>query len=265
MIEIGAQGFLPGFSEGLVGAKVPSERTIPIDFPVDYELKELAGRHALFHVTIKELKVREKPALDDEFAKDIGKESLKDLRDEVTESLQHKRREEVEKERRQIVLQNLIAANPFELPISMVRAEAERLVAHTASRLEAMVGKQIPFRNDELLAMRDESMASAEFMLRSTLLVEAVAKAEDLAVSEDELHNKIDTLVQESGQQGGRVRSLFAEESTRAALGSRMLEDKVIAWLEKEGREVAPSKALPAAEDADHDSKAEKTRGRKKP
>lgn len=120
LIEIGGEGYLPGFSDGLLGAKVPSERDLEIDFPADYSVKELAGRKATFKVKIKELKAKQLPTLDDDFAKDLGAESLAALKDRVRGSIRVRREREAETERRKRVLKALVEANPFDLPPSLV-------------------------------------------------------------------------------------------------------------------------------------------------
>ena len=83
LIEVGGEGYLKQFSEGLLGAKCPSERIVPVDFPADYGSAELAGKQATFKITVKEIKKKELPALDDEFARDFGEESLAALRDKI--------------------------------------------------------------------------------------------------------------------------------------------------------------------------------------
>ena len=110
MVEVGGGGYIPGFAEGLVGAKVPSVRDVPVTFPEDYSAKDLAGKAAVFKMTLKELKTRELPKLDDEFAKDVGEESLEGLRTKIGDGFKERAEREAEASRRRGCWNRSIAA-----------------------------------------------------------------------------------------------------------------------------------------------------------
>ncbi|HET6344365.1 MAG TPA: trigger factor, partial [Myxococcota bacterium] len=108
LVEIGNSGYIPGFAESLVGAKVPSERDLHVTFPTDYSVEDLKGKAAVFKANLKELKTRELPKLDDEFAKDMGEDSLEALRAKIADGLKARKERDSENGRRRAVLASLI-------------------------------------------------------------------------------------------------------------------------------------------------------------
>ncbi|MEL6544638.1 MAG: trigger factor, partial [Myxococcota bacterium] len=141
MIEIGGGDYIPGFSEGIEGAKVGATVSFPVTFPEDYGAQELAGKTATFKVTVKEIKTKELPALDDDFAKDVGEDSLDALKGKIREQIEGRKKREIEDEQRTLVLKALVEANEFEVPPTMIRQQAERMVQNAAERMkQIMVG-----------------------------------------------------------------------------------------------------------------------------
>lgn len=231
LIEIGGTDYLPGFSEGLLGAKVPSERDMPIDFPEDYGAKNLAGKQASFHVEVKEIKRRELPDLDDELAKDLGEESLEALRAKLVDAMRSKKERETKEQRRKTLLDALIAANPFDLPRSMVTAHAQRLVSGATERIAAMTGQQFNLSEGELLSLAKENESDAEFQVRSGLLLLEVAKKEGLQVDAATMNAEIEAMAEQAGPDGARLKAHYGNPENRQNLEYRLLEDKTLEFL----------------------------------
>lgn len=231
LVELGGSGYIPGFAEGLVGAKVPGEREITVTFPADYQATDLAGKEAKFQVKLHELKTRELPKLDDEWAKDMGEDSLEALQGKLRDSLQQRKDAEVLDVRRTAVLKALVAANAFDVPPSMVSSQVERIVAGAAARVERMVGQRMNFTPEQLAGLRSDSMADAEFQVRSGLLMLEVAKAAKLETTDAEVVKEIDTLAKQAGDQAERLRAYYDAAERREELKFRMLEDKVVELL----------------------------------
>ena len=231
LIDIGGDGYIPGFSEGLLGAQVPGERTITVTFPADYTATELAGKDAQFQVRLKELKTRELPQLDDEFAKDMGEDSLEDLTAKITANLQASKDRDTEADRRKVLLQSLIDANPFEVPPSMLESQAERLVAGAHARVERMMGQRLPMNPEQMASLRQSSLADAEFQVRSGLLLMAVAKQVDIQASDAEVAQEVETMAAQAGEHADRMRTFYDDPERREELRFRLLEDKVVRYL----------------------------------
>jgi len=241
LMEIGAPGYLPGFSEALLGAKVPSERSIPIDFPADYVAEQLRGKSATFAVKLKELKTKELPALDDEFAKDLGEENLAALRTKIVERLAGQKKLDANNERRNEVLKALVAANPVDLPASLVKSQTDRMIADAHAQVERMVGQRVALSEKELTALRADSHESAQFHVQAGMLLIEVAKQEKLEVSDPEIEAEIAAVVARAGEQAERVRAYFSNPAERSKLRYRLLEDKAVTFLLDHAQPLAPA------------------------
>ncbi len=231
LIEIGAEGYLKEFQDGLLGARVPGERIIQLDFPADYGVPELAGKPATFKIKAKEIKKKELPALDDDFAKDLGEESLASLKEKVRESIQRHKDRDAEAEQRKKVLQALIEANPFDVPESLVNEQAERMIAGAHARVQQMVGKKVELSPEELANLRKDSRGDAEFQVRSGLLLLAVAEQEGLRVDSSEINAEIEQMAERAGEHAARLRAAYNEPDMQNRLGYRLLEDKTVSFL----------------------------------
>ena len=248
LVEIGGEGYIPGFAEGLVGAKVPGDRTISVTFPDDYSAEHLAGKEASFRVALKELKTRELPKLDDEFAKDMGEESLEKLRAKIEENIRSRKQREADGTRRRAVLEALVATNPFELPPSMVESQADRMLASAAARIERMVGQRVQLTQEQVSSLRDDSMKDAEFQVRSGLLLLEVGKAAKLEVGDAEIDAEVDKMASQVGDNADRLRSFYEQPERRDEIKYRLLEDKVVAYLLERSTETAPEAAPESTE-----------------
>jgi trigger factor len=230
-VEIGGTDYIPGFAEGLLGAKVPSERDVPVTFPEEYGAKNLAGKQASFHIAIKEIKRRELPELDDEFAKDLGEESLEALRSKLTDATRSQKERDATEERRKTLLKALVEANPFDLPRSMITSQAERMVAGVTERFAAMTGQQISLSDDERASLAKESEADAEFQVRSGLLLLEVAKKEGLQVDAATIDAEIEAMAEQAGNDATRLKAHYANPEHRQSLEFRMLEEMTLGFL----------------------------------
>lgn len=231
LIEIGGEGYLPQFSEGLVGVRVPGERVLQVDFPADYGVAELAGKPATFNVKLKEIKKKELPALDDELARDLGEESLAALREKVKTGIEGQKRRDTEAEQRKQLLEALVAASPFDIPPSMVEQQAERMIESAHARVQQMVGRRIALSDEEISNLRNDSKGNAELQVRSGLLLLEVAKAENLAVDNRDIDAEIEEMSRAFGNEAPRVMSHYRDPDNRERLRYRLLEEKVVKFL----------------------------------
>ncbi len=231
LIEVGAPGYLPEISDGLVGAKVPGERIIEVDFPADYPARELAGKPATFRVTLKELKKKELPALDDEFARDMGEESLASLRDKVKQSIELRKRKEAEQDQRKALLEALVLANPFDLAPELVEQQAERMVESAQARVQQMVGRKVELGAEERASILAENKTNAELQVRSGLLLFEIAKAEQVHIEDEEIETEIEALAESFGADAPRVKSYYRDPEHKERIRYRLLEDKVVKLL----------------------------------
>ena len=190
LIELGGGNLIPGFEEGLLGADAGETRTLALSFPADYGSAELAGREASFEITVKEVKLKQLPAVDEDLAIDAGFDDLDELREDVRSRLIEAEQARIEAEFRQAALDAAVANASVALTPELIRARAREMwermlhsLGHRGISREAylqIVGREEP----EILA---DMEPEAELALRREALITAVVAAEDISPSEQEL------------------------------------------------------------------------------
>jgi len=191
MLEVGGGRLVEGFEEQLVGAKAGETRAVEIDFPESYHAEDLRGRHAVFEVQVKDVREKELPALDDDFASDASEfDTLAELRADIEHRLQHAQEHSIEDEFRQAAVDAAVAEAQVELPDELVAARAEEMWDRTERALRAQgldpdaylatTGKS----RDEVV---EETKEDAAVQLRREAVLEAIADAEGLEAGDDEL------------------------------------------------------------------------------
>ncbi len=194
-LEIGSGKFIPGFEDQLIGMKYDEEKEIKVPFPEDYFSKDLAGKEATFKVKLHEIKVKELPEIDDEFAKDVSEfDTLEDLKQDVREHIEDENAAKAKFETEEEALKQVMDATELKIPSAMVEAEIDNYVkdishrlSHQGLNLEAylqMIGKTTE-------QMRDEYKEQAEKNIRTRLVLEAIFEKEQLEVTEEDMNAKL--------------------------------------------------------------------------
>jgi trigger factor len=186
MVELGSGRLVPGFEEQLVGAKAGDERTLTITFPDDYGAPELAGRDAEFAVSVKEVKAKELPPVDDELATEAGFDTLDELRDDIRERITETERERIEAEFREAVLDSAVANARVDVPDALVEARSRELwdqMIHSLSHqgISKDMYLQLSGRSEDDIV--EEGKADAEQQLKREAVLAAIAGAEGEAVA----------------------------------------------------------------------------------
>lgn len=225
-ILLGAHQFLPEFEAQLHGLKKGEIKEFSLEFPTDYGRRELAGKRVLFRVTVKEVKKKQVPPLDNDFAKSVGEcEDVRALREKVRQDLlAHKELEHVGRLKSQI-LEKLRAAHSFDPPESLVDAEVEAILADL--RRDAGGHRATPVRSEEETT-RTKAKDLALRRVRNSLLLEAVAKQEGLVVSEEELHNEVESTAAALNQKPEAFRELLQREGRIETIRMQVLERKAL-------------------------------------
>lgn len=230
LIEIGGGEYIPGFAEGIVGKEVPGTYDIDVQFPEDFGNEQLKGKPARFSMTLHEIKTRELPALDDAFAKDMGKDDLASLKDGIRADLKQRAEREVKSNQRRGLLQSLVAANPTEVPTSMVDRQIEHNIENMQARMQQALRQKYTFNADELADMRSNGREEAEFMVRSALLLMAVAKQESIEVDDAAVAARIAEIAKDNDNDP-RVTAFYSQEEHNDELRYSMVEDRVVETL----------------------------------
>jgi len=229
-LELGSGRFVPGFEEGLAGARSGEDRELTVRFPEDYGNPALRGRQARFQVHVAAIRRRRLPDLDDEFAKDLGEfESLEGLRARIRSDLLARREEEARAELRRSLMDSLIERTPFDVPPGMVERERDRRL----ERARRQLGGAVPegALDQQLARWREAWRPDAEREVREGLLLEAVATQEGLEASDTEVEARIAELAGEHGVSARQLREAFGERALEAGVRARLAEDKALEFL----------------------------------
>jgi trigger factor len=188
LLEIGSGTMVPGFEEGLIGKKTGDQEELRVAFPADHPRKDLAGKEVTFQVTVKEIKQRLLPNLDDEFAKDVGSENLKELKEKVTEDLQKAKEHKLKEELRQAAISQLLQANPVEIPSYLVQRRTDELLQDLRMR---MPPQQQDLPPEEEQKVKEEYEKIAEREVRASFLLEGIAQQESITVTTEEVEERL--------------------------------------------------------------------------
>jgi trigger factor len=188
---LGSKSFIPGFEDQVVGMAAGDEKEINVTFPEDYQAKELAGKPAKFKVKLHEVKAKVVPELDDEFAKDVSEfETLESLKEDLRAKIADRNMAQSEAQFKQALLDQLAETVTIELPEPMVEAQIDRVMGDYKARLENQgitMEMYMAYMQMTEQKMRAELRAGAEKQIRTQLALDAVAKAENIQISDDEV------------------------------------------------------------------------------
>ena len=250
-VELEEGRMIPGFVEGVIGMAVGDSKTIDCQFPESYPQEEAAGRLARFEISLKDLKCRELPALDDAFAQQASdKTTLAELRSDLETRLKDDAERRAKASRHDALLAALVQELEVELPETLVQQEIRNLVEQTAGQIaqQGMDVKKL-FTPDLVRSLMDTSRPEAEERLRRSLALKALAAAEAIEVEAKELETKIKEISRGLSQQGN-----IDPERLRLAVADDLLRDKLLEWLEANST-ITEKAATPA--DADPDAAGE--------
>ncbi|MCK4622162.1 MAG: trigger factor [Desulfuromonadales bacterium] len=229
-LELGANSFIPGFEDQVIGMRREEEKEINVAFPESYGAKELAGKPAMFKVTVKEIKEKVEPEINDDFAKEMGADSLVKLKEQVRENAIKQEEGRINGQLQEALMNTLIENNPFEIPDGMVQNQLLHLKDSFGQRLKAQ-GMSL-----EMLGMNDEKFANAYRdmavnQVKGEILMGAIAGQEEITLGEEILEEKIKAFAEESNAPLDEVKKYFENAQTLAGLKGQLLNEKVIKFL----------------------------------
>ncbi len=231
VLEIGSDSLIPGFEENLVGMKRGETKTFRIPFPADYFEKDLAGKDAEFTVTVSEIKEKKRPPVTEELAKDMGYESIADMRVKAKEHLVKQKATDSDRKLRSDLLGQLIEKNSFECPQSLVQAQARVLAQDVAKNLKNQ-GFTDQMVQEALTHELENISKRAESQVRASLVLEAIAKKENLDVTDADIDAEIKSMAENMKAGLEEVKEFYAKNpSRRDDLEFRMREDKAVEFL----------------------------------
>ena len=260
-LEIGSGSFVPGFEEQLIGMKAGEEKDIDITFPENYT-PELAGKPVVFHVKVNEVKVKEVPALDDEFAKDVSEfDTLKELKADIKKKLTAERTDSAQRAFEDVLMAKVAEGVEADVPHEMVELQAEQM---TEGFKQQLASQGIPF--DQYLKMtntteadfKSQAYGPAEQQVKMDLAISAIVKAENLAATDDEVEAEMKKVADRYGMDLDTVKKYLRPEEVK----EQVIREKVIKLVADNAVAVAPAEAL-AEEETEAEAAEEKKPAKK--
>lgn len=194
-LEIGSNTFIPGFEDQVIGMKIDEEKDLNVTFPKDYFSKDLAGKPVVFKVKVHEIKHKELPKMDDEFAKDVSEfDTLAELKNSIKEKIQKENDDKAKYETEDNAIKAVCDAVELDIPSGMIETEVDNMVKDVEQRLQYQgltLEQYYTLSGKPEAVMRDEMKETAEKNVKSRLVIEAIIKAEDIKPEDKEVEEKL--------------------------------------------------------------------------
>lgn len=234
-LEIGSGSFIEGFEEQLIGTKVSDEVKVEVSFPEDYRAEHLAGKPATFEVTINEIKEKDIPALDDEFAKEASEfESLDELKNDIKNKLEENAKESAKRTLENKIVDAVAENSEIDIPEKMVEDQLDQMYQNMAMNLQQQgipFDKYLEYTGSNVDQWREESKDEAEKQVRISLSLEAISEKEGISVSDEELDTKIAELAEKNNQDPKTFKQFLLLQGRLSDLSYGMTMEKVIDFL----------------------------------
>lgn len=243
-LEIGSGSFIPGFEEQLVGEKAGVEKDVNVTFPEEYHAEELAGKPAVFKVKIHEIKTKQLPELNDDFAKEANTEveTLDELKASIRTKLEESKKHEKEHHVQDSVIDQAVEGAEIDIPEAMINTELDRMVQEFGQRLQ-MQGMNLDlyfqFSGTDEEALREQMKADAEKRVRTNLVLEAIAEAEKIEVTEEEINEELQKMADMYKMEVEKIKQMLALQGGNEAVEADLKLRKAIDFLVENSKTVA--------------------------
>ena len=219
-LTIGSHSFIDTFEEQLIGKNIGEEVEVNVTFPEEYHAAELAGKPALFKVTVKEIKVKELPELDDDFAQDVSEfDTLDEYKEDIKKNLEETKKQEADRAKESEVIKAIVEDAKMDVPEKMIIAQAQQMVEEFAQRIQAQglsFEQYMQYTGSTVDAMVEQVKPQALERIQSRLVLEAVVKAENIEVSDEEFDKELEGMAKAYNMELSQVKDIIVgrEEET---------------------------------------------------
>ena len=245
-LELGSGTFVPGFEEQVIGMKAGEEKDLDITFPENYTA-DLAGAAVVFKVKVNEVKERQEPALDDEFAKDVSEfDTLDEFKKDLKEKLKARRQQQAERDYETAVIDALLENLVCDVPEAMVDYRADKMVEEQAMRMQQNglnFQDYLKYMGLSMDDVRAQAKTAADRAVRTALALDAVAKAEGIEVTQEELDAEVKRLAEQFNVTEEQVREVTNESDMKQDLGSKKALELVKASAKKPAKKKEEAQA----------------------
>ncbi len=231
-LEIGSNTFIPGFEDQIIGMKLDEEKDIKVKFPDEYFSKDLAGKDATFKVKLHEIKKKELPEVDDEFAKDVSEfDTIKELKASIKEKLENENKDKEKYETEELAIKTVCDSTDIDIPSGMIETEIDNMVKDVEGRLSYQglnLQQYLQMTGNTESKMRDEFKEQAERSVKSRLVLEAIIKAEKLEVEDSEVEDKIKEMCKKYSRDEAEM---LQNEQLKSYIAENMKTEKAIDFI----------------------------------
>lgn len=215
-LTIGSGSFIPGFEDQLVGAKIGEETEVNVTFPEDYQAEELKGKAAVFKCKVNEIKVKELPEADDEFAKDVSEfDTLAEYRDDIRAKLLERKTQDAKRAKENKVVAKAVENATMEIPEAMINEQVRRMADDFSRRIQAQgitFEQYMQFTGMTADQMLDQMKPEALKRIQNSLVLEAIAKAENIEISDERVDEEIAKMAEQYKMEADKLKELMGDQ-----------------------------------------------------
>lgn len=234
-LQIGSGSFIPGFEDQLVGAKIGEEKEVNVTFPEEYHSKDLAGKAAMFKCTIQSIKRKELPEINDELAKKVSKfDTLDELKADIRKNLEENAERKAENDQKSAAIEQATNNIQVDIPAVMIDNRVTAMIQEMAMRLEQQgmkLEQYLQYAGTDIAKIREDYRETAEKNVKTDLMLEEVAKAEDIKVEAKDLDAEVAAMAAAYGATPQQVQKIIKEQGRIGDLAASVLRKKTAQFI----------------------------------
>ncbi|CAH0119162.1 MULTISPECIES: trigger factor [unclassified Paenibacillus] len=234
-LELGSNSFIPGFEDQLIGLGTGDFKDVEVTFPENYHAEELAGKAAVFKVKVHEIKRKQLPALDDEFAKDVSEfDTLEEYKQDLTKQMKERKEKENEAAREAEIVEKVAEAAEIDIPEAMIETETDHMMRDFDNRLRSQgmnLDMFLSFSGQSQDDMKNQMRADAEKRVRNNLVLEQIAKDENIEVTEEDINEELEKMAEMYKRSVDEIRNILAANGSLDSLKEEVSLRKTIKFL----------------------------------
>ena len=246
-LTIGSHSFIDNFEEQLIGAKIGKEVEVNVTFPENYQAAELAGKPATFKVTVKAIKVKELPKLDDDFAKDVSEfDTLADYKADIKKNLTEKKKEEAKREKEAKAVAKAVENASMDIPEGMIKLQVNNMVNEFAQRLQMQglsIDQYIQYMGSNHQQFMESLKPEAFTKIKTSLVLEAVVKAENITATEDDFEEEVKRMADMYKMEVDKVKEILGDNEKEQIMSDLAIQKAAELIASKAVEKAAPKAA----------------------
>lgn len=246
-LTIGSHSFIDNFEEQLIGAKIGKEVEVNVTFPENYQAAELAGKPATFKVTVKAIKVKELPKLDDDFAKDVSEfDTLADYKADIKKNLTEKKKEEAKREKEAKAVAKAVENASMDIPEGMIKLQVNNMVNEFAQRLQMQglsIDQYIQYMGSNHQQFMESLKPEAVTRIKNSLVLEAVVKAENITATEDDFEEEVKRMADMYKMEVDKVKEILGDNEKEQIMSDLAIQKAAELISSKAVEKAAPKAA----------------------